>query len=97
MIHFALWKHTLIALTKKGMQGTPIDTDAIIERSKGRIKARLTKLKIRLVKESNRAAARVRPPRVKAEQKWTAGIGEVEVDELTAHFVASEALESWLT
>jgi hypothetical protein len=40
---------------------------------------------------------RMRPPRIDAEQKWTAGIRDVEVNDLTAHFVASEALESWLT
>jgi len=96
LIHFLLWKFTLIALTKKGKLGIPINTDDIIEWSKKRLQSRLAKLRIRLSKAQSRAAARERTPLVTVERKWVKGIGQIEIDGYATTFKPSKALGLWL-
>lgn len=62
MIHFIFWKFILIAFTKLGVEGTPIDEDEIIRNARERISTRIKSANMQLLLTRLEAQARRKAP-----------------------------------
>ena len=96
LIHFVLWKMTIIQMTQLSIEGTPFSMDTVIERAKGRIRRKIETAKYNINVISQRASARQTIPRAPQFVKWLAGIGEVEVLDDTLKIFLSQELIDWL-
>lgn len=94
MIHMITWKFILIALTKKSIEGAPVNTGEIIKAAQNRVQKRLDRLSVRLHSKKIKAEARDAKANFDTERKWTDGIGEIDED---GTFTKSARLALWLT
>ena len=77
MIHFIFWKFTLIAITKLGIDGTPIDEDEIIRSARERIHTRIKSAKMQLHLTRLEAQSRRREPNYNKMKKSLSGLGQI--------------------
>ena len=77
MIHFIFWKFTLIAVTKLGIDGTPIDEDEIIRSARERIHTRIKSAKMQLHLTRLEAQSRRREPNFNKMKKSLSGLGQI--------------------
>ena len=77
MIHFIFWKFTLIAITKLGLDGTPIDEDEIIRSARERIHTRIKSAKMQLHLTRLEAQSRRREPNFNKMKNSLSGLGRI--------------------
>ena len=92
-LHFMLWKFTLIALTKSGMEGAPVIPTTIIDSAMRRLREKIKAVRYNVTLERTRCEARETTPDFRKFGRVLEGIGEVTKegyvrlnDELTALF-----------
>jgi len=79
-LHFMLWKFTLIALTKAGMEGAPIVPNSIIDSAMRRLREKIKSIRYSVTLEKTRCESREVKPDYRRFRRFLEGIGDVTED-----------------
>ena len=92
LIHFILWKFTLIAITQVSLNNIAFDPNDIIEKSRSRIRRRIESARVGLRILEVQALARNEEPKHSQYSKWIRGIGKIE----NCKIVLNKQVYDWL-
>jgi hypothetical protein len=76
-LHFMLWKFTLIALTKKSLEGDPIVPTDIIDKAMRRLREKIKAVRYSITKEKTKSESRGTTPDFRKFKRYIEGIGTV--------------------
>ena len=78
LIHFTLWKFTLIAITQVALSNVAFDPKDIIEKARNRTRRRIESARVGLRILEIQALSQNRKPKHSQYSKWIRGIGKIE-------------------